>query len=229
MSDTWSISSWRLEQSTRWCSCYCSCSCSDGHHLGRKQLRSAEGQVRRTSWPTGSITESACGPSAPGRGEAPNLRDGGPLPCTRSGPELLVGHLLDLAPPRGLPPPPPPPGPRLDPLGAGISAGGTRLEVPGAGRTLAQRVRSSRRATSAPRRGCNAGFNFPDPRRGPRFLPRGPGAAQRPLAPADSPRRRTDSCTLRPLFPSPPHPTPITFKKKKRTHRCKADILMPLT
>ena len=138
-------------------------------------------------------------------------------------------NLLDLAPPRGLPPPPPPPGPRLDPLGAGISAGGTRLEVPGAGRTLAQRVRSSRRATSAPRRGCNAGFNFPDPRRGPRFLPRGPGAAQRPLAPADSPRRRTDSCTLRPLFPSPPHPTPITFKKKKRTHRCKADILMPLT
>lgn len=44
------------------------------------------------SWPTRGITESACGPSVPGRGEAPNLRDGGPLPCTRSGPELLVGE-----------------------------------------------------------------------------------------------------------------------------------------
>lgn len=76
--------------------------------------------------------------------------------------------------------------------------------LPWAGRTLAQRVRSSRRATSGPRRGYNAGFNFPNLQLGPRFLPRCCGLSGDPQA-GRHPLQSTGSCTLRPLFPSPPH------------------------
>lgn len=82
----------------------------------------------------------------------------------------------------------------------------TQPRAPRAGRTLAQPLRSSWRAESGPRGGSNAGFNFPNLRRGPRSLPVRRGQRGDPSA-RSHPRLGSGSCTLRPLFPSPPPAT----------------------